>query len=385
MGSKTSRKTKRSWVKNIDIKDIEDNLEQSREKQRLVGTDAEFVIDETPSDVPSAKAAKKLKSTEILTNKSKIPALEVERNKKPSGRTITRLMKISGRIDGSTSMALVNKDGLLNVKNEDLWNEPPAAPAPVRDVYPMNLPPAKSKAKKVRPSTIDEAPITLEFEDSELHGGKSYNPSLESWKQLVNQEFGLEKIKELNRQQLIERQEMLARMLAEHESSDEEEESDHEINDPNHANDTNDFKLSANKPTELKRKTKTKRGRMLKHKKRVELEARLKDLKHQIHQIGQLDLEELQHRDTKVVDKVTKKKKAAKRLFKYNLMDAPLEVKLSDELSSNMKNIKAEGNLFYSSMINLQKKGLIEARVPVAKRSKYKPKITEKWTYKDFK
>lgn len=62
-----------------------------------------------------------------------------------------------------------------------------------------------------------------------------------------------------------------------------------------------------------------------------------------------------------------------------------MEVKLSDELSGNLRNLKPEGNLFYDQMLNLQSSGKVESRVPVAKRRKYQKKITEKWTYKDFK
>lgn len=383
MGSKTSRKTKRSWVKNIDLNDIEKNLESNREKQRLFGPDNEgdFVIDESASNAPSTKV-KKLKSQEILINKSKIPALEVERNKKPNGKTITRLMKISGRIDNSTSMALINKDGLLNVKNEDLWDEPTEQ---TNEYVPEALPPSKLKVKKVRPSTIDVKPIEVEYQQQELHGGKSYNPSLESWKQLIDQEFGIEQIKEMNRNQLIEKQEMLARILAEEDESSGDDDDEEDNDDNNDNNDTNDMKLSINKPTEVKKKTKTQRNKELKHQKRLDLEDKLKQLKKQIHEIQQLDLDSIKQKDETPVSKVTKKSKAPKKLFKYNIMESPLEVKLSNELNSNLKNIKPEGNLFYNNMINLQKKGLIETRVPVAKKSKYKPKVTEKWTYKDFK
>ena len=38
----------------------------------------------------------------------------------------------------------------------------------------------------------------------------------------------------------------------------------------------------------------------------------------------------------------------------------PLEVKLSDELSGNLKNLKPEGNLYYDQMLSLQSSGKIE-------------------------
>lgn len=378
MGSKTSRKTKRAWVKNIDLKDIEDNLEQNREKQRLFGPDEDFVIDETASDL---KSVKKLKSTEILTNKSKIPALAVERNRRKKSKNIARLMKISGRIDNSTSMASIDKNGLLNVKSEDIWDQPEE----VVEEYPVHLPKSKSKVKINRPVTISKAPISLDYEVKDIHEGKSYNPSLESWKSLINEEFGIEQIKELNRQQLIEKQELLARLMAEQEEESDDDEDDNDNEEPNDNNDTNDFKLSINKPTVTKKKTKAQRNKEVRHQKRQELELKLKDLKRQITEISRLDLDEIKEKDETKVEKKDKVSKKPTKLYKYRVMESPLEVKLSNELNSNLKNVKAEGNLFYSNMINLQTKGLIEARVPVVKKSKYKPKITEKWTYKDFK
>lgn len=388
--AKTSRKTKKTWVKNIDLDDIEQGVEAKRDRAREFGDDGvdqEFVIDESASD--EVIPVKKLKSTEILTNKSKIPALQVERNQKPKSKNITRLMKIAGRIDNSTSMSSVDKNGLVNAQNKDIWGEEPLDTTETPAYIPERLPKSKSKVAKVRPDTITRDPIKLDYELNELHPGKSYNPSLESWKQLVDQEFGSEQLKELDRQKLVEKQELLIRLLQEEEESSDEEDDDNDDNETND-NDSNDpYKLSINKPTENKKKTKTQRNKLLRQQKRDELQIKLKELKQQINEITQLDLDAVNQDSSKSLEKskVSKPKhtKAPKKLFKYKMMEKPMEVKLSDELNSNLKNLRSEGNLFYSNMLNLQAKGLIENRVPIAKKSKYKPKITEKWTYKDFK
>lgn len=351
--AKSSRKTKRTWVKNIDLKDLEDNLESQRDKQRLIGDESEFFIDESNESI---KNLKKLKSTEILTNKSKVPALSIERNKKPKGKIVKRLMDIAGRTSNTLRLT---EEKLNNKIDSDIWDSNEG-----------------SSVKK--PKTMDVKPLALDGKADDLHAGKSYNPSLSSWKDLINLEFDTEKIKELNRQQLIERQEMLAKMLAEEvESEDEDEEEEEE--EP----EDDKYKLSLNEPTKWKKKTKTQRNKQARHENRMKLENQLKELKQQIHQLNQLDeINETNDKKKPIKAKIQKK---PKKLFKYNMMEKPLEVKLSSELSLNLKDLKSEGNLFYSNMINLQSKGLIESRIAVSKKRKYKPKITEKWSYKDFK
>lgn len=380
--AKTSRKTKKTWVKNINLQDIEESLEANREKEILFGEneDQEFVIDETGD---KNKKVKQLKSSEILTNKSKVSGLIIERNKRPSAKKVKKLMEIAGRVDSSTSMALIDRDGLTNVDNIDIWDQG----TDIKSIpnHKKVLPEyANNKDQEFKPPrTLKRKPIELDFESRELHPGKSYNPSLESWKQLIDEEFGIEKDKEMNRQVLIQRQEMLNRMLAEEESSDEDGDDQEEEHEVYHDITEDRHKLSINKPTVNKKKTKTQRNKQLRHAKRVELETRLKQLKLQITQLSKLD--EINEQVKSVVPKSNKLAKKPKKLFKYNIRETPIEVKLSNELNSNLKNLKSEGNLFYSNLLNLETKGLIETRVPVAKKSKYKPKITEKWSYKDFK
>lgn len=56
---------------------------------------------------------------------------------------------------------------------------------------------------KVVPKTLKETPIKLinnDLTQKKIHAGKSYNPSLESWKDLINQEYDIEYKQELTRQ-----------------------------------------------------------------------------------------------------------------------------------------------------------------------------------------
>lgn len=388
-----SRKGKRAWRKNIDIADVEAGLEDVRDRKRLLGDDdeADFIIDNTPSTKDVKE--KKLKTKEILTNKSKINPLvnaraSANKTTKIQGVSKTDLLKLVQLNGGkykseSRAKARVDKDGLINVKNKDIWGEEESDDTP-EEMKVSSI--SEVTTAKVIPSTLKKAPIKISENDltkKTVDAGKSYNPSLESWKSLINKEYDTESKRELTRQKLQEHRERIQHIIETINGNDlsDSDDDDEEEDQAQPSQEEEDFKLSVNKPTETKIKTKAKRNKEAKHKKRVELEQEIKELKRQIKDLSNLD-------DilTKQLEEKPKRNKREKhKLFKYDPVVEPLEVKLSDELTNNLKNVKAEGNLFYDTMLNLQSSGKIETRVPVAKRRKYTPKITEKWTYKDFK
>ena len=80
-----------------------------------------------------------------------------------------------------------------------------------------------------------------------------------------------------------------------------------------------------------------------------------------------------------------KRNKKHKLGTKYSAREANLEVKFSDELSDSLRKLRPEGNLLYDQMRKLQSSGKVETRIPVSRSKGNKPKVTEKWTYKDFK
>lgn len=378
--SQRSRKGKRAWRKNVDIDDVQVGLEENREKLRLVGDEDDFVIDNEGS--VNQNQPKKLKTHDILTNKSKIKPLESVRNhNKIQGvdkSKVYKLMKLSGKVMGESKLkARIEKDGLIkkNVTN-DLWD------TVEEDTTPEILQKFSSHSHtraKVIPKTLLETSLRLESaKDDEVVGGKSYNPSLDSWKSLITSEFTLESEREAKRQELQQFQDHLKNMVSELDAADEEED---EASDEEEQVEV-DFKLSINQPTKVNIKTKTQRNKEKRHQKRMELQQQLQELKQQLNELAKVDQykQEIEAKSTNV-----KKVKQPKKLYKYDAIARPLEVKLSDELPSNLKNLKPEGNLFYDSMIKLQEHGKIEARLPVSKKRKYKPKVTEKWTYKDFK
>ncbi|CAI6792027.1 AIF_HP2_G0051690.mRNA.1.CDS.1 [Saccharomyces cerevisiae] len=114
-----------------------------------------------------------------------------------------------------------------------------------------------------------------------------------------------------------------------------------------------------------------------------ELRQRVKDLEEVINYEETEILSAIESDSNKV--KKSKKNKKHKLGTKYSVIDERLEIKFSDELSDSLRKLKPEGNLLYDTVRKLQSSGKVETRVPVRKGRKYKQKITEKWTHKDFK
>lgn len=384
-----SRKGKKEWRKNVDVDDIHEALEAKRENEVLYGDDDQaFVID---NEGDNRKIhSHKLKSREILENKSKVPAIVSKKVKhKVSKKRANQLMALAGRlITESALTARVDKDGIVRAQNVDVWADKDEVAQP--DIYKKSSFKSYTPATKA-PKTMSHAPISLSVsttDDVLVHAGKSYNPALDSWRDLIDREFNAEQSLEVKRQAVEEHQKRIQHLIEtlddkEIESSDDEVAQEVEET-ANNEDDENKYKLSLNKRTELKLKTRTKRNREARHKQRLELQAKLKDLKKQIH-----DLQKLEEIEKEVDVKQSQVKKKAPKTYvrhgKSEVIFKPIEVKLSDELTNNMRSVKPEGNLFYEQMHKLQASGRVEARVPVEKKRKFARKFTEKWSYKDFK
>lgn len=383
-----SRKGKKAWRKNVDVEDIHAGLEAKREKEVLQGTDDDFVIDNEGDNRKTHGS--KLKSREILENKSKVPALVSRQVKhKVSKKQAKQLMALAGRLNTDSKLKTrLDKDGIIRGKNVDVWADEEEVAQP--DSYKKSAFKAYMPATKA-PKTMAHAPLALTVSTTEVglvHAGKSYNPELGSWKDLIDREFNAELSLEMKRQAMEEHQKRIQHLIETLDDKEIDTSGDEAPEEEEEAAEDEDeetkYKLSINERTELKIKTKTKRNKEAAHKKRMELQAKLTNLKKQINDL--LKLEDIQ-KEVEVKESQIKKK-APKKYFRHGKSDVtfkPIEVKLSDELTNSMRSVKPEGNLFYDHMHKLQASGQIEARVPVVKKRKYARKFTEKWSYKNFK
>jgi Nop53 (60S ribosomal biogenesis). len=74
-----------------------------------------------------------------------------------------------------------------------------------------------------------------------------------------------------------------------------------------------------------------------------------------------------------------------KQLGKFKLPEKDLELVLPDELEDSLRRLKPEGNLLKDRYRSMIVRGKLEARRKIPFRKQAKTKLTEKWTFKDFR
>lgn len=361
-----SRKGKKAWRKNIDLDDLEQGLEEKRESETVLGLNPLFEIDEAAHDehlTKAMKSEKRLKSHEILYRRSAIPALKAPNKKqekpKVKAKKIHEVLRTSGRTGESVSKVQIEHDGLVRGASADLWG----------DVAPV---------ERKRKAAHDPVPAIENTPHVDLpHGGKSYNPSQEAWKNLIVTEHArLEKIEKA--EQLAEQEKARIEALIEaNAAKDDDEFSSSSEDEPEEEN--GEVRLSLNPPTKNKKKTRQQRAKQKRHQERERLHKQLRELRQQLSALSQAkeDISEGASDRPK-----NKKRKLLKN--KHPLVETPLEVKLSDEIEDSLRRLRPEGDIAKERFRNLQARGLIEARVPQKVKRRYPRKVTEKWTYKDF-
>lgn len=377
-----SRKGKKAWRKNVDVNEINAALESKRDKEVLHGPDgeADFVIDTTGA--PTKSTVKVLTASEILTNKSKVPALQTRVTKKKLSKARTsQLMSLAGRLlTVSKTKANIDREGIIRGGNSDIWGEP----APEVNSLPASI--SRTPGTRV-PHTLREKPLHLETEtsvndDEFVHAGKSYNPSIESWQELIQREFGAETTLEEKRQAIEENQRRVQELINTLED-DELAEPKGDDEEPEEEKEEDKYKISVNAKSEWNKKTRTQRNKEARHKQMVDLGKKLRELKEQLKDINRLD------EITEQVESKEPKKAGPKKYTSHGggeLSFKPIEVKLSDELTNNLRQVVPEGNLLYEQMYKLQMAGKTTGFSTRRKHTRrFEPKLKQKDHYRNFK
>ncbi|KAH7578762.1 Nop53 (60S ribosomal biogenesis) [Nakaseomyces glabratus] len=432
----SSRKGKKAWRKNIDLTDIEKSIETQKDLEITHGTSdlaslqdtALFQVDEE-GDIDLKKALikrkqikKNLKSKEILDSiktaskiKSVIHPRHQEHQTKEGGKVqgvskkeLKKLLSLAGKIQGESKLKnRSDKDGLVKSAAADLWNEEEShkvkLPSGIefkkkRDEIPEELIKYSTTSwsiAEVKPKTLEHKPVKVaEYEDLP-HAGKSYNPDSKHWNSLISKEYESEKKREDARNKIQEYQAKIQRLMEvlddkEEESSSEEDEEDEEDETEENTESADvTLGLSINPVVKNKKKTKYQKNKAKRHEEKVKMHKEIKELKQQIKELEKIEEieQEVEKRHEEKDKKVKKEKKNKKGKLgtKYHILNEGLEVKFKDELSDSLRKVRPEGSLLYDTVRKLQSSGKVEARIPRTKGRRYKQKITEKWTYKDFK
>lgn len=337
-----------------------------------------FVVD-TVGDAKSVRkfGEPKLRIDEILVPKSSIGAFTRAKSIK-SGEIKKGLSRVELQKVKKVGEKLLNKNKQKTEKKPvDLWGDEEAVP-----VAPFKAPETLKQLPHVGTAAVD-AP----------HPGISYNPVPEEHENVIKLAYEEEVQKLEHREKLKEtvprpdlilasqRVESVFTMDVDLPSSDDDEEEEAAAADEN--------EVSADEQTkkkEPKRKTKAQRNRERRTKALQQEIERRKKQKQDLAALARLKELEAELEDAKKSKEGAKNdtKSAPKKLSKYEFQALPMTVQLSDELADSLRTLKPEGNLFKERFKTLQKRSMIETRIPVTKRRRYEVKEVEKHSYKKF-
>lgn len=419
-----SRKGKKAWRKNIDLSATEAALEDIREQERILGAAAHskknqdlFVEDRSGQETQLARQARekrKLKSQEILAQRSAVPAVQQKARshfqldtKTASGKANAaglpekvkkRLRMLASRphegLQGQDERGNAGKfqsDAVLAEKYA-LWSDP--APATENEWITPAMKSAVHKPKSMHhaPSATVEGLSAL----SKPHPGISYNPDFDSHESLLQHALEKAKKQELDEQELRQLQEQMRNVAkgqaqttalsmeiddaATHE--DEEEEVEEEEVAPR-------TKLPRRKTAAQRRRearAKEQYNQAQQRRKERQMRALMSEMSSHSKKLSKSAAERSQLIEQRRQAKLARMRErgfAGTKLGKYVVPEQRIDVQTGDELSESLRQLKPEGNLFWDRFQNLQARGMLESRQPVQPmRRRLKTKTYDRHTFK---
>ncbi|KAK8844750.1 hypothetical protein IAR55_006600 [Kwoniella newhampshirensis] len=430
-----SRKGKKAWRKNIDIRDEEEALEQGREEERATGgrvaaksNDQLFTVD-TVGDVEVAKRAKRahkpLRSLAVLSERSAVPsftarptapATSFDKNKNKSHITSAekeRLRRIARRTTahsdgtGQTSASITRHDPS---SVQDVWTESTGSDQ-VEGLAKGGYGEETIVKRKVKTPVTIKRQREIYLENQVKAGqaleipeaGLSYNPSAESHAKLMQQAVE-EEMEVLKREAELEEHVKKLGGVIEARKNDKTVSEfaagmlvgvGETTGDSDSEDDDNEASTAIKKPS--KRKTQAQRNKALKQKaieEALKAEKEKRKLANSVSSVAAFkkDVErrakELKEKEeaAKLAKKEKERqlKKGGEKIGKYRVVKNRVEVQLGEDLAESLRQVKPEGNLFKDRFLALQKRALVEPRVPVLPKRTNRTKEYEKHSYKRF-
>jgi len=421
--NKASKKGKKSWRKNVDMKAVDAALEEARFEERVGGSFAEraddklFRIEEAPG-VEEKRDRKKPRKLRCFANLEGLPGVPDpkplrNRTKLPEEREnpIVKAMKEkkvkAGNVGKKNAERIASRKRHLEEKEAnkeekktrrrtnfdfDIWaDEEDDSKLPSKEWVEKE---ALIHTLKGKSKHTPKASAKRNFSTGSLlpavevpHAGASYNPSAEEHQELLLKATMVELAKEreagrIERQttamfptrgQAPTAQDRVKEMsegivelnnVADHPEEEEEEEGNEE--EENTAEDGEvDQKIVKPKTRKQKR---DRRGRMFEEQKEKRLKEakiremevmRVKSLKKELSKEDQRTQENQERREKQRVEKMS----GPIQLSNYKYEPQELELKLSDELTGNLRNLSPEGSLLEDRFKSMQRRNMIEVRV----------------------
>ncbi|WFD00380.1 hypothetical protein MYAM1_003128 [Malassezia yamatoensis] len=432
--SRASRKGKKSWRKNIDLTATEASLEDAREQERVLGTPAHtqsnaqlFQEDRSGQETQLARQARekrKLKSQEILEARSAVPAIQQRARsafhldtQTPAGKAnaaglpakVKRRLRIlaSRPHEGEQGRTEIGSAGKLQsdvvlADKHDLWG-PESKPSiqadeqwvTTRTPHNVNVKASRTQAPHSR---VDEPMAAAKSARiiQQPHAGTSYNPDYDQHEALLQkaiQNAISEEATEQETKRLREQWHGVVDAPAGQVAPDlplddaASQASDGSgLSDEEHTGSRTKMpkrKSSAQRRREARAKEQQIQAeqRRLERQQRAiasQLPAHLKSIRKHA-QARQLMNEERQARK---LERIQKEGIAGFRVGKHTVPKQRIDVQTGDELSESLRRLKPEGNLFWDQFQNLQARGLVEARRPVAPSRRYQKRVYDRHSFK---
>ncbi|KAG0215318.1 hypothetical protein BGX33_001273 [Mortierella sp. NVP41] len=441
LNRKTSRKGKKAWRKNVDITDVEQNLDELRAEERTTGgkvhqkaNDALFMMD-TQGDGKTQKELRKnrpLKMDEILAERSKIPAVSgrikavststpinkanSKANAKISKAEKARLLDMIKRRTSASLFAPVTKplgrsgttDAVKAAGRFDVWGSEEKGQEQEQEQddednsdvdmvgdfveeivtkVPVKAPRSFKQKQKVSLPAVKAA-----------HAGASYNPTMQDHQGLLRIAHN-EELRILNQREKIESKLAYPKELDAMVSFDDQtggllEDSNDEDEESEEEEETEEGKDAVPKTKKKGKKSIAERNRLARAAETAKKEAEIKRQKELIKQTNRVkeimktvEEEEAETESKRIENeqkKEEKEKAGMKRVGRFNIPKERIHVQLQDELADSLRQLKPEGSLMKDRFQSFVERNLIEPRVPVAKRRRYRLKTYEKHSYKRF-
>ncbi|KAK1635504.1 ribosome biogenesis protein Nop53/GLTSCR2 [Colletotrichum phormii] len=443
-----SRKGKKAWRKNVDVSEVQEGLDELNTQIITGGVVAEkdsadlFTLDTVGKVEKRPKPKKTLKSDEILATRSSVPAVSSRKQKREaetalsktsdgllpvkrqrtdwvSHKELSRLRRVAdGHQEEST--ALVPQEATY-----DLWGAAPGSKAVTaaskKDITATskedNFLPDVQKAKP--PKTLKHAPISLTASGRQLPavvkptGGYSYNPTFDDYADRLEAEGARAVAAEEARLAAEEADRIKREAVAKSAAEADAAEARAQLSEWDEDSAWEGFESGVeggddDKPTTKRPQRKTPQQRnKIKRRKEAEREAKhelaLKKKAAQAERIKEIAAEiagrdasksalalakevgEGSDADDDEDDIDDEDRLRRRQLGKLKLPERDLELVLPDELQDSLRLLRPEGNLLKDRYRSLLVRGKVESRRHIPFKKQAKAKLTEKWSYKDFR
>jgi len=413
---KRGSRNKKKNMRKVDISDVDKAQESARHDERTGGSlsekpDTEIFFQDTNSGGAKAggailgrKARARAKVLHVDKAMEANPHVKAVANRMNNPAKLEKLPGLKQvhaskrrRVEPAAAVVKPVKKKAAAPQGKEIWD----APAPEKTVLDLNPWYADEKTRQAPiklPKRFGSKERSLIPAVTVAAGGASYNPSFENHQKLLrgahtSEEIVVEKKAEIDaglpkrltgpEKDLLVFQELSVGFADD--TSDESGDDDE---------DDGPLVLSKNKPVKAEdRKTKQQKKRAIKQKLFEKKQQDKKAHKLQQQEVFRLKslMKELKAENNEAALRQTERELKAQLALKVprylgpnKFKQRPDAIKLTDELVGSLRALKPETNLFHDRFESLQKRNLIEVRVPVKRRRRYKLKSYEKRSYKNY-